>query len=464
MAAHRMGDLVSELFAARPGDLPYLVHAHGSVSRAALDADSAEEAAVFRAYDIGEGSTVLLQIPPSCTQVEVLLALWRVGAQVLLVDHRLTGAEVDQLRRLCRPQFLVRGGVAGKSVLGFQERYELVTARLPGGRAADSAHRLVQFSSGSTGVPKVIGRTPESVAAEIARFAAIPGMPVQGERVLLLSSTAHSFGLIAGLLYALAHGVTVVFAPRVSARDMLATAAENDVAAIFGTPFHYELLTTAASVPPLPKLRVAVSGGELMVPAVAEAFRERFGVGIGESYGTTETGVIAMDTAPAHRPSVGPPAPGIEVRIADGELEVHLPDGSPYLHGSGGDRYVDSWLRTRDRAEITADGTVSLLGRGDSLVVVGGLKVDLLEVEAVLREHPGVTEAVVVHTGTIEAYVSVSAAGPSKVDLLRWCRERLAAFKHPKLLHVLPALPRTSNGKLVRHAGALRAAEPAAAR
>jgi acyl-coenzyme A synthetase/AMP-(fatty) acid ligase len=464
MATTLMGELVDDLFAAHPGDLPYLVHAQGTVSRAVLDAVSADEAAVFRAYDIGEGSTVLLQVPPSCTQVEALFALWRLGAQVLLVDHRLTGAEVATLRRLCRPQFVVRGGTAGQSILAFRERYELVTTRYSGGQPAGSAHRLVQFSSGSTGVPKVIGRTPESLSAELGRFAAIPGMPVRGERVLLLSSTAHSFGLIAGLLRALAAGVTVVFPPRASARDILAAAAANEVAAVFGTPFHYELLTTAAAVPPLPALRIAVSGGELMVPEVADAFRERFGVGIGESYGTTETGVIAMDTAPVHRPSVGPPAPGVEVRVVDGELEVHLPGGSPYLHGSGDDRYAGGWLRTRDRAELAGDGTVRLLGRGDSLVVVGGLKIDLLEVEAVLRDHPGVTEAVVVHTGTIEAYVAVSPGGPSTAELLRWCRDRLAAFKLPKLLHLLPALPRTSNGKLVRHAGALRAAEPAPAR
>ncbi|GAA3525896.1 long-chain fatty acid--CoA ligase [Amycolatopsis ultiminotia] len=464
MATTLMGELVDDLFAGHPGDLPYLVHARDSVSRAALDAASADEAAVFRACDIGEGSTVLLQIPPSCTQVEALLALWRLGAQVLLVDHRLTATEVDTLRRLCRPQFMVRGGTAGRSVLGFRERYELITTRYPGGEPAGSAHRLVQFSSGSTGVPKVIGRTPESIAAELRRFAAIPGMSVRGERVLLLSSTAHSFGLIAGLLHSLAAGVTLVFTPRVSARDILSAAAENQVAALFGTPFHYELVATAGTAPPLPALRVAVSGGELMAPEVSDAFRERFGVGIGESYGTTETGVIAMDTAPTHRPSVGPPAPGVEVRIAGGELEVHLPDGSPYLHGSGDDRYAGGWLRTRDRAEIAADGTVTLLGRGDSLVVVGGLKVDLLEVEDVLRAHPGITEAVVVHTGTIEAYVAVSPGGPSTVEILRWCRDRLAAFKLPKLAHVLPALPRTANGKLVRHAAALRAAEPAPTR
>jgi acyl-coenzyme A synthetase/AMP-(fatty) acid ligase len=138
-------------------------------------------------------------------------------------------------------------------------------------------------------------------------------------------------------------------------------------------------------------------------------------------------------------------------------LEVRLPGGSPYLFGSGGDRYADGWLRTHDRAELDASGGVRLLGRGDSLVVIGGLKLDLVEVETVLRRHPGVAEAVVVHAGTTEAYVSAGADGPSAGELLRWCRERLADYKVPRVVHVLPELPRTSNGKLVRRREALLA-------
>ncbi|MBI0384105.1 long-chain fatty acid--CoA ligase, partial [Streptomyces albiflaviniger] len=131
-----------------------------------------------------------------------------------------------------------------------------------------------------------------------------------------------------------------------------------------------------------------------------------------------------------------------------------------YLHDSGGDRFADGWLRTHDRAELDPSGAVRLLGRGDSLVVIGGLKVDLTEVEAVLRRHPGVSGAVVVHAGATEAYVSVAADGPSAGELLRWCRDRLADYKVPRVVHVLADLPRTSNGKLVRRRDALLARAP----
>ncbi|MDT3396392.1 fatty acid--CoA ligase family protein [Streptomyces sp. B1866] len=456
-----MRDLVGRLLDAHPGATPCLVHHDGTHSRAEVRDAVSAEAAVFAGHGIGEGHTVMLRVPPSCTQFEALLALWRLGAQVMLVDHRLKDAEVDGLRALCRPQYLVAAGLAGRPSLGFRARYELVTTRCADGRAAATGHRLVQFSSGSTGLPKVIGRTADSLAAEVERFTRIEGMPARGERVLLLSSTAHSFGLIAGLLHSLAAGVTVVFARHGSARDMLAAAARHDVHVVFGTPFHYELLSTARELPALPALRAAVSGGEIMPPETAARFAERFGVGVGESYGTTETGVVAMDVSGAARPSVGRAAPGVRLRIRAGELEVRLPDGSPYLLPPGGDRYADGWLRTYDRAELAPDGAVRLLGRGDSLVVVGGLKLDLGEVETVLRGHPGVTGAVVVHAGVTEAYVSTRAdGGPSAGDLLRWCRERLADYKVPRAVRILPDLPRTSNGKLVRRRDALLALAP----
>jgi acyl-coenzyme A synthetase/AMP-(fatty) acid ligase len=224
-------------------------------------------------------------------------------------------------------------------------------------------------------------------------------------------------------------------------------------------PAHFDLLSSPGPDPELPGLRVAVSGGELMPAEVARRFAERFGTPVGEAYGTTETGIIAMDVAGELRPSVGRAAPGMVLRVHDGSLDVAM-DASPYLFDSGGDRYDDGWLHTHDRAVIDADGAVHLNGRSDSLVVVGGLKVDLAEVEQVLRAYPGVDQVVLVHTGVIEAYVA-GADAPDPSALLRWCRERLADYKLPRTIRVLESLPRTSNGKLVRQPALLRAAAAA---
>ncbi|MFI9580563.1 class I adenylate-forming enzyme family protein [Streptomyces sp. NPDC052236] len=454
-----MGALLQRLFDRQDDGLPYLTYRQETVTRGDLRDREARQAKAFAGYGIGPGSTVGLRTPPSFTQVEVLLALWRLGAQVMLFDFRLKPAEVDTLCASCRPQFMVRAGSNVRAAFGFRPEYEVVTERRGDGRPATTGHRMVQFSSGSTGRPKVIGRTARSLAVEVERFTRIPGMPGEGDRLLLLSSTAHSFGLIGGLLHSLAAGVSVVFTPRVSARDILRTAVDHRITALFAVPMHYELLAAAISPPELPELRVAVSGGELMPPKVATRFAERYGVPVGESYGTTETGVTAMDVSGALRPSVGRTAPGVVVREHKGELDVAL-DESPYLFDSGGTQYADGWLHTRDRATVDGTGVVHVHGRADSLVVIGGLKVDLTEVENVLREHPAVEQAVLVHDGTTEAYVAVAAGDeqPTAEELLRWCRERLADYKLPRVIRLLESLPRTANGKLVRQASTLHAA------
>lgn len=451
--------LVQRLFDTRDDRLPYLTHQQEMVTRGELRERVTKQAAVFAGYGIGPGSTVGLRTPPSFTQIEVLLALWRLGAQVLLFDFRLKPPEVAALRASCRPQFMVSAGSNVRATFGFRSEYEVVTERHRTGLPATTGHRLVQFSSGSTGRPKVIGRTARSIATEVDRFAGVPGMPAEGDRLLLLSSTAHSFGLIGGLLHSLAAGVSVVFAPRVSARDILRTALEHRITTLFGVPTHYELLAAAIDPPALPDLRIAVSGGELMPPQVAARFAQRYGVEVGEAYGTTETGIVAIDVGGTLRPSVGRAAPGVSVRVARGELDVAL-DESPYLFDSGGTQYADGWLHTRDRATLDAAGAVLVQGRADSLVVIGGLKVDLTEVENVLREHPAVEQAVLVHEDVTEAYVAVRAGSerPSAEELLRWCRERLADYKAPRVVRVLDTLPRTSNGKLVRQADTLRSA------
>lgn len=454
-----LATLVQELFDARDDRLPYLTYQQETLSRGELLERVGKQAAVFAGYGIRQGSTVGLRTPPSFTQIEVLLALWQLGAQVMLFDFRLKPPEVAALCESCRPQFVVSAGSNVRATFGFRSEYEVVTERLRSGLPAATGHRLVQFSSGSTGRPKVIGRTARSLAAEVDRFAQVDGMPVEGDRLLLLSSTAHSFGLIGGLLYSLAAGVSVVFAPRVSARDILRTALEHRITALFGVPTHFELLAAATDPPALPDLRIAVSGGEIMPPQVAARFTQQYGVEVGEAYGTTETGIVAIDVGGTLRPSVGRAAPGVTLRVTRDELDVAL-DESPYLFDSGGVQYADGWLHTRDRAALDTDGAVRVQGRTDSLIVVGGLKVDLTEVENVLREHPAVEQAVLVHEDVTEAYVAVAAGveRPSAEELLRWCRERLADYKVPRVIRLLDALPRTSNGKLVREVATLRTA------
>ncbi|MFS8099904.1 acyl--CoA ligase [Lentzea alba] len=439
-----MRAFVNDLMHRHGDDVPIFTH-RNTVTHGDLRADVTALAARFAG--VHGGSTVAVQVPPSFSQLETVLALWSLGAQVISIDHRLKPAEVDVLRSLTRPEFFV--SQRGNPADGFQERYELEVSPAPGAPAA-TPHRLVQFSSGSTGRPKVIGRSTESLIAEVARFEASEGMVRGGERLLLLNSPAHSFGLIGGLLHALAAGVHLVFAEEPSAEAMLRQARVHEVDFVTGLPFHIDLLASAPDRDSLRTVRGAFTGGELMPQEVADRFAAAYGFPVGECFGTTETGALTIAVDGTVRPSVGKPMPGVTARVRDGLVEVALEE-TPYLYENDATRFSGGWFRTGDRGEFGADGELRLLGRADSLVVVRGNKVDLTEVEHVLREHPLVTEAVVTGSGGIQAYVGTTSETLTAHELSEWCTQWLAEFKLPTHFHVLDTLPRTSSGKLLRN-------------
>ncbi|MGW1327919.1 class I adenylate-forming enzyme family protein [Streptomyces antibioticus] len=420
------------------------------VTRGQLRTAVADLGRLFRDHGIGEGSSVLLRMKPSFTYLQVLLALWSRGAQVVLVDFRLKPAEYEPLTELVRPQYLVVAAGADGPVAGFRQESDFTVLRMPDGRPAVDGVRLVQFSSGSTGRPKVIGRPADSVLAELDRHSALPGIPGRGDRLMLLNSVMHNMGLVSGVLHALAAGATLIVPPTLRPAEVVRLMASTETTAVYGTPVHHELLSRVGDRPELPALRLAVSGGERVPQETYDRFRARFGLPVSPVYGLTEIGLLAGDlsgtTVP---PEVGPPVPGAEVKVAGEELYVRM-DRSPYLYGDHADRFSDGWLRTCDRVhQDPATGVLTLLGRADSLVVVGGLKVDLTEVETALLAHPRVTEVVVTHDQVVEAFVGADETVTAG-RLTAWCRERLSPVKVPKRFVVTRLLPRNSMGKLIR--------------
>jgi acyl-CoA synthetase (AMP-forming)/AMP-acid ligase II len=146
--------------------------------------------------------------------------------------------------------------------------------------------------------------------------------------------------------------------------------------------------------------------------------------------------------------------PGVMARVRDGLVEVALKE-TPYLSENDPARFSGGWFRTGDRGEFDTHGELLLLGRADSLVVVRGNKVDLTEVEHVLRGHPLVSEVVAVRIGEIQAYVGTPSDTLTAQALSEWCTERLAEFKLPAHIHVMDTLPKTSSGKLIRNPSVL---------
>lgn len=424
-----------------------------------LRAETSWLADMFEVHGVRPGSTVALHGSPSFTQLWSVLALWSIGAQIILCEPGTSPAGVDQILRQSTPQFLVSFRGPRRRPDAFVDQCELLVRRLPGGRPARSSHSVVQFSSGTTGRPKAIGRTSESLLTELDRLHALDGMPRAVERVAVLESVVHSFGLIAGLLHALAARAVLVLPTGGDDRALAAAAAAAHV--VFGNPWHFRRLADTDQPLRLPRLRLAVSGGDLLPEQVASRFQRRYGVAIGQAYGTTETGIVATDLAGEHGPrAIGRPVPGVRTRVVGGVLEVSVPQ-SPYLYQ---DRpWLGGWMSTFDLVSRDPGGVLRLRGRVGDLVHTD---VSPLDIEAVLCAHELVTDAVVLTAHPFEAHVA-SPADLGQAELRSWCRRFLGEEMIPARYHVVRDLPRTSNGKVVRHRAALhehrRAFRPAAA-
>ena len=453
---------VDEVLLAGPAADPCLALG-APVSRKELRRLVADRQAGLAAAGLRAGGSAALCLPPSLAFVANLLAVWRAGAQAILLDHRLTPYEVDRALAHLEPQVVVGAEPVGDGALrGFAEVREQVRARP--GRPAAGPHALVQLSSGSTGPSKVIGRTAADLVAEVRRYERIDGVAREGGRIVSLASMVHVLGLVGGLLYGLSSGVRVDVPARMTPRGILETvAAGSGPTTLLGVPYHIELLASVAQPPPLPQLTGMTTGGELVRAGVYEAFVDRYGVRLGNMYGMTEVGVIATDLFGRDRPALRS-APGLTLREADGELHLAMP-ASPYLGEPDPSRWSDGWLHTRDAGTLDPEsGLVRILGRRDSQVSVGGLKVDLTEVEHTLADLPEVAAAVVVFDKAVEAYVVLREPDslPAVEAVEKQLGDRLAAYKRPRVLHVVERLPRTATGKLVRNSAVLRETSRAA--
>jgi long-chain acyl-CoA synthetase len=223
------------------------------------------------------------------------------------------------------------------------------------------------------------------------------------------------------------------------------------------------------------RLRLGVSGAAPCSWDLAETWRTRTGVRIVRGYGMTELfrplSYLAGETAD-YPECVGRPVPGVEIRVVDdggrvvtageeGELLIRTPAVMDGYHGSADDDtkavLVDGWFRTGDLARVTADGYVAIVGRKRERIKRGGYSVFPAEVEAVLHAHPAVAEAAVGGVPDaalgeeVAAWVALRPGGRADADeLIAWCRDRLAAFKYPRRVSFVAALPRSATGKILK--------------
>jgi acyl-CoA synthetase (AMP-forming)/AMP-acid ligase II len=352
--------------------------------------------------------------------------------------------------------------------------------------ACETGGALLLQSSGSTGRPKIVRRSAEALDAvgENCRRTLRMG---PGDRMLVAIPASHSYGIDHAMLAAPLAAAAVELHERFDPETVARRLADESVTLMPGVPSIYEALAASedgAGAAPRrnSSLRHAYSAGGPLPESVWNAFRERFGVPIGQIYGSTEFASVTFNdpgVAPFDPSSVGRPMAGVDLRILDVETpDVHQPletgrVGQVAVRApSMSDGYVnDAEPPTREGYFLSGDlgcldehGRLHIQGRLKLLIDVGGRKIDPLEIEAVLAEHPEVGEAVVVPIGATATVNRLKAVvtpaqqeaqqerSPDPEALRRWVRQRLSRHKVPRIFEVRADLPRTSLGKIRRDA------------
>lgn len=449
-----------EATARRFADRPALVWDAGTLTYRELDARAGGFARFLDARGVRSGQRVALDIGNRWPFAAAFLGILKLGATAAPVDPRLSALERRAILADLAP------AVVAHEVVGDE-------AEWPTPDHVD-APALILYTSGSTGRPKGAVLSHDALAFAIASWADPVMALTPDDVVLAVLPLSHSYGLNGALLAPLLTGARVVLLERFTPDGVMAALRDHRVTVFPGvaTMFRRLLDTPGFGRGAMASVRITLSGAAPCDWALAEEWRACTGVRILRGYGMTELfrPISYLAREPIDRgEAIGRPVPGVEVRIVDdagrpvprghaGELLIRSPaamDG--YLGAPDETKAVleDGWFRTGDIAVITDDGLVRVEGRKRERILRGGDSIFPAEVEAVLCAHPAVAEAAVVGVPhrelgeEVAAFVALKAgAVADEAALVAWCRERLAAFKYPRRVTVVPELPKGPTGKV----------------
>jgi malonyl-CoA/methylmalonyl-CoA synthetase len=438
-------------------------------------------AARLQQFGLAAGERLLVQTGKSVEAVILYFACVRAGAIYLPLNVDYTEAELayfiadaEPVLAVCRPQSVDLFARIGGDALAVRTLDQLF-AELPEDEAAPVPRRpddvaAILYTSGTTGKPKGAMLTNGNlvsngeVLTRLWRF-------TPEDRLIHALPIFHVHGLFIALHCALFSGATVIFLPRFESGAVIRHMAAASV--LMGVPtFYYRLLGDPAFTrEAAAAMRLFISGSAPLSADVHRAFEGRSGHRVLERYGMTETGMLTSNPYDGERRAgyVGPPLPGVALRIAEFETGRVLPQdevgivevkGPNVFKGywrnpekTAAEFRPDGFFITGDMGFVDGDGYVQLVGREKDLIISGGLNVYPAEVEALLDERADVGEAAVIgvpHADFGEAVVAVvQPAGPFDPAAVREALRRdLAAFKVPKAIIAVDALPRNTMGKI----------------
>jgi acyl-coenzyme A synthetase/AMP-(fatty) acid ligase/surfactin synthase thioesterase subunit len=476
--------LVGAHLAGGAGDrIAYLDAEAGEVTYPQLRAAACRYAGMLAGRGVRPGTNGLVVADDSVATVVAVLGLWAHRCVPVPVSPLLADAELAFIAGDCRAGFVHLDTPARAGLFpGIPQWTGLVPSsdRLGAAEPADwhtDQEVLIQYTSGSTGVPKGVRHGLAGVAAVLAGFGRTLAL-TPDDTVLSTAKLSFGYGFGNSLLFPLAAGArAVLLRGPVDPHRVSAAVRDHRPTVLFSVPRMYHGLVALAdhgSRPDLGSVRLAVSAGEHLPADLHRGFEETFGVPLVNGLGATEVLHIVLATRPqrTEKGATGRPVPGVlaSVRDATGAEVYNGAEGRLHIAGAAValgylDRPEQTAATFADGGAYTGDvvrqesGVVWYVCRADDLINLGGFRVSSLEIEAVARRTPGVADcAVVGHTdpaGLQEAVTYlVPTAGADRDQLrravLRAFRDHLAPFKRPSRVEVLDALPTTSTGKLAR--------------
>lgn len=430
---------------------------------------------------VRSGDNVGLLHRSGAEYIALVYAVWTCGACVTPVPVELTAPEKRQIFESIHVDWLI----AARALFeGIRESTLEVTADLTEnavlGRiaapckapigAAEVNAAFIRFTSGTTGSAKGVVLSHESVHRRIRAANETLAIGAADQVVWLLSMDYHfTVSVVAYLTY----GAGIILPKNTFGETVLAAASQYNATVIYGSPVHYSLMIQDETGTPLPRgLRLAIVTTSALRPEMADAFYERFGRVLNETYGIIELGLPAINTSQsrAKQGSVGRITPGYELRL---EREPGEEEGEILLRGEGMlDAYYlpwkpredvlregKGWFRTGDAGRLDNDGYLYIVGRMKEMISVGGMKFFPEEVESVLERHPAVETAVVFgveqrHWGEACVAQLVARDGetvPDDSQLRAHCAVYLAGHKIPARFEWTRRLAYTASGKKIRN-------------
>ncbi len=404
------------------------------------------------------GRNVLLRTSSQLFAALGLIELDGVAARIVIAPPDISAEHL--------PAIIERAGidvvVSDDPAMGLEDvPFEQLHQPQPGAAVTSPCQsEWVLFTSGTTGIPKMVSHSLEALTG------AIP--PATAKDIVWGTFyDIRRYGGLQILLRALLGQASLILSDaEESAGDFLARLGRHGVTHLTGTPSHWRraLMSPAnAAIHP----RYVRLSGEIADQAILDNLKARFpGVPIGHAYASTEAGVgfevtDGLEGFPAS--TIGRPGP-VELKVVEGLLHVRSPRAASGYIGGAEALTEDGWVNTGDMVERRGD-RYFFAGRAGGIINVGGLKINPEEVEAVINRQPGVRASRVSgrknpFTGFVvvaDVVLDTNVVGPAndnagfKEAIMEACRQKLPAHKVPAMLRFVPALELTAGGKLNRH-------------